>query len=64
MSVRKRNAPKIDGSIERAPVARKDFEEALKGVLAAPRTSARSENREPTREELDRRWKLERCSRR
>ena len=43
-----------------ASANRKDFEDALKGILLAPRTNARSENREPTKAELNKRWRLER----
>ena len=40
-------------------VERKDLEDALK-LLLKPRGKMRSENREPTREELSRRYILER----
>ncbi len=53
------NRDEID-KVERDPVARKDLEDALKQVLTAPRGDVRSENREPTRKELGRRWKLRR----
>lgn len=45
---------------ERDDVTRKDFEDALKQVLGAPRGELRSENREPTTAELNERWKLTR----
>ena len=42
-------------------VTREDLEDALKQVLVSPAESRpRSENREPTREELSRRYRLER----
>ena len=47
--------------IERDEVTREDLENALKQVLLSPAESRpRSENREPTREELSRRYRLER----
>lgn len=44
---------------EREPVTRAEFEEALKQILAsdAPERPT-SENREPTKAELEKRWKL------
>ena len=49
------------GAVERDDVTREDLEDALKQVLLAPLESRpRSENREPTREELNRRVRLER----
>ena len=54
------NLREID-AIERDDVTREDLEDALKQVLLAPLESRpRSENREPTREELNRRVRLER----
>ena len=48
-------------AVERDEVTRKDFEDALAQVLLAPMESRpRSENREPTREELSRRYRMER----
>ena len=45
---------------EHGEISRKDFEDALKAVLLAPRGEAKTENREPTKEELETRWKLAR----
>ncbi len=53
------NRKEIDKA-ERRPASRRDFEDALKSVLLAPRTKVRSENREPTKAELGRRYKLDR----
>ena len=54
------NRREID-AVERDEVTREDLEDALKQVLLAPLESRpRSENREPTREELNRRVRLER----
>ena len=48
-------------SVERDDVSREDLEDALKQVLtSAVDDRPRSENREPTREELNRRVRLER----
>ena len=48
-------------AVERDEVSREDLEHALKQVLLAPMESrSRSDNREPTREELSRRVRLER----
>ena len=47
--------------VERDPVTLGDFEDALKSVLLSPVPDRpRSENREPTREERNQRWKLTR----
>ena len=48
---------------ERRPVSAKDFKAALKDVLLAPRTKVRSENREPTKAELEERHRLDRKDR-
>ena len=54
------NRREID-AVERDDVTREDLEDALKQVLLAPLESRpRSENREPTRKELNRRVRLER----
>ena len=54
------NRKEID-ALERYEVTREDLEAALKQVLLAPMESRpKSENREPTREELNRRYRLER----
>ena len=48
-------------SVERDEVSRKDLEDALKQVLLLPAESRpRSENREPTRDELATRYRLDR----
>ena len=48
---------------ERRDVSDKDLKDALKNVLLAPRGKVRSENREPTKEELVERYRLDRRSR-
>ena len=48
---------------ERRDVSDEDLKDALKGVLLAPRGKARSENRQPTKEELAERYRLDRRSR-
>ena len=48
----------------RRGVSDKDLNDALKGVLLAPRGTARSENRQPSKEELAKRYRLDRHSRR
>ena len=54
------NRKEID-AVQRDEVTREDLEDALKQVLLATAESRpRSENREPTREELNRRVRLER----
>ena len=54
------NRKEID-AVERDEVTREDLEDALKQVLLTPMESRpRSENREPSREELRRRYRLER----
>ena len=45
---------------KRLNVSAKDLKGALKGVLLAPRGEARSENREPTKRELAKRYRLDR----
>ena len=57
--------PKIDTKVffdtDREPVERSDLEDAMRQVMAgSTRSATGSENREPTREELNRRWKLAR----
>ena len=55
------NRREID-AVERNEVSREDLEDALKQVLLTPLESRpMSENREPTRKELGRRYRLERC---
>ena len=53
------NANQFDKT-ERRKVSPKDFTDALKGVLLAPRGKARSENREPSKAELEARHRLDR----
>ena len=45
---------------ERREVGKRDLLDALKGVLLAPRGKTRSENREPTKTELEARHRLDR----
>ena len=46
---------------ERDPITLEDLEDAVGQVLLAPADGLpKSENREPTREELNQRWKLTR----
>ena len=53
------NRQEID-AVERQEVDEDEFLAALEQVLLAPRGEVRSENRQPTREELERRYRLER----
>lgn len=53
------NRQEID-AVERDEVEEDEFLAALEQVLLAPRGKAKSENREPTRKELERRYRLER----
>jgi len=53
------NRQEID-AVERDEVDEDEFLVALEQVLLAPRGEVRSENREPTREKLNRRYRLER----
>lgn len=46
--------------IKRRPVSEDDLKDALEQVLLAPRGKVRSENREPTKEELEKKWRLDR----
>ncbi len=58
---RGRPAAKPPDSIKCDPVARGDFDEAVKAVLLASLPEGqRSENREPTKMELEQKFKLER----
>lgn len=45
---------------ERRPVSKDDLEDALKGVLLAPRGKSRSENKEPGKDERETRYRLDR----
>ena len=54
------NRQEID-AVERDEVTERDLKDALRQMLLVPMKSRpRSENREPTREELSRRYRLER----
>lgn len=53
------NRSEID-AVERDKVEEDEFMAALEQVLLAPQGNVRSENREPTREERERRYRLER----
>ena len=48
---------------ERRDVSDDDLKDVLKGVLLAPRGKARSENRQPSEDELAKRYRLDRRSR-
>ena len=53
--------PSPDPEIERDAVTLQDLEDAVGQVLLAPAHGLpKSENREPTKEELNQRWKLSR----
>ena len=53
--------PTTDPEVERDPVNVQDLEDAVSEVLLTPvEDRPKAENRTPTREELDRRWKLTR----
>ena len=43
---------------ERGPVPEQDIEDVIRQILTAPVSDRKSENREPTREELNKKWKL------
>lgn len=44
-------------------VTEDNFEAALRAVFLAPKGSVKSENREPTKDEIDQRWRLDRRKR-
>ena len=46
--------------VERRPVSKDDFEDAMKQVLLAPRGEAKSETRTPTKDEINQKWRLDR----
>ena len=51
---------KLPEPIESDPINREEFEGAVKEVLLSPKPERRhSENREPTKEELEQQFKLE-----
>ena len=56
------NRPALE-EIERRDVTKADLEAALRDVLLAPRTKTRSENREPSKDEVGKRYRLDRRSR-
>ncbi len=58
--MKRRTTIKPDDSIERREVSKNDVEDALKSVLTVPRGQSRSENREPSKAELERRYRLDR----
>ena len=43
---------------KRNPVSARDLDKAMRQIFTAPVGKAKSENREPTREELNQKWKL------
>ena len=45
---------------ERREATADDFEAALKAMFLAPKGAVKSENREPTKAELEARWRLDR----
>ncbi|MDE0191602.1 MAG: hypothetical protein OXQ90_09615 [Gammaproteobacteria bacterium] len=47
-------------AIERRETTRRDLLDALRRVLLAPRTKARTENRTPSKAELETRYRLDR----
>ena len=47
-------------SKDRRPITDDEFTDAVKELLLAPRGESRSENRMPTRKELNERFKVER----
>lgn len=54
------NRDEID-KVERDPVTRKNFTDALRQILTTDEPKRpRSENRDPTKAELEQRWKLKR----
>ena len=55
-----RRKPKIDESVERDEASEQDFTDAFKMLLQDAPDRPRSENRQPTTEELRTRWRLHR----
>ena len=43
---------------EREPVSEQKLDTAMHQIFTAPVSDSKSENREPTREELNQKWKL------
>ena len=60
MTSRKRKRPKLDETIERDEALADDLTGAMKMMLQSTTDRPRSENREPTKAEINKRWKLER----
>ena len=56
----KRERPKPDETVERDEATAADLCDAFKMLLADAPDRPRSENRQPTKAELEQRWKLER----
>lgn len=55
----RKQRPKLDESVERDEITMGEFTAAVKGTLLQPVPERRkSENREPTKAELEQRWKL------
>ena len=52
-----KSKPRLDPK-DRDPVTKRDFEEAFKQMSRPPQKETRSQNREPTRKELEERHKL------
>ena len=45
---------------QRREVPEDDFEAALKAVFLAPQSATKRENREPTKAEIEKKWRLDR----
>lgn len=60
--MRARTPPTIDESIERDEATENDLRDVFRMLLQHTPKPPPSENREPTREELKRKWKLERSA--
>ncbi len=56
----KRKQPKLDHAIEHDAASDDDFTDAFKMLPSPALDRPKSENRQPTKAELDQRWKLER----
>ena len=55
----RKRRPKLDESIKRDEITMGEFTAAVKATLLQPVPERlKSENRKPTKEELERRWKL------
>lgn len=53
------NRNQIDKT-ERRDVTEDDFDAVLKAVFLAPKSERKRENREPTKAELEQKWRLDR----